>query len=282
MLETSFSVGPQHQEVTIKVPATAEELSRIRDWVRTHFGISFAADQGRIFEQRMRDFLAGHRITASELLGRMQSGADRSLTLRFAEAMSTNYTYFFREPESFDFLAKSVLPAVRGQLRVWCAAASSGDEPYSIAMTAREVLGDAASSSVKILGTDLSERQLRIAEQGLYPAHQLAQLGATRLQRWMSAVGLGQFAVVPEVRNMCTFRRLNLTSDTWPFEQKFHLIFLRNVLYYFDPPLRVQILERCYDVTEPGGYLITSLTEPLLDLKTRWKAKGSAIYWKPT
>jgi chemotaxis protein methyltransferase CheR len=98
----------------------------------------------------------------------------------------------------------------------------------------------------------------------------------------MSAVGLGQFAVVPEVRNMCTVRRLNLTSDTWPFEQKFHLIFLRNVLYYFDPPLRVQILERCYDVTEPGGYLITSLTEPLLDLKTRWKAKGSAIYWKPT
>lgn len=267
------------QTVTVKVPATEEELTRIRDWVRTHFGISFAADKGLVFEQRLRDFLGTHRVTASELLNRMHAN-DRQLALRFAEAMSTNYTYFFREPESFDFVQRSIFEPARAPLRIWCAAASSGDEPYSLAMLAREHFGASADHMVRTLGTDLSERQLKSAELGVYPVHQLAQLGAPRLQRWMRAVGLSQFEVADELKKMCTFRRLNLTSETWPFEQKFHVIFLRNVLYYFDPPLRLQILERCYDVTEPGGWLVTSLTEPLIDIKTRWKQVGSAIHWK--
>jgi len=268
------------QTLSRGVVIAESDRAEIRDWVRTHFGITFAADQGKVFEQRLVDFLANHRVNAPDLLQRMRGG-DRALTLRFAEAMSTNYTYFFREPESFDFLASKIFSQVKGPTRVWCAAASSGDEPYSVAMVAREVLGESAVN-VKILGTDLSERQLKTAESGIYPVHQLGQLGAHRLQRWMSAVGLGQFAVAPQVKELCVFRRLNLTADAWPFEQKFHVIFLRNVLYYFDPAVRLKILEKCFDAAEPGAWLITSLTEPMLDLKTRWRPQGSAIYWKPT
>lgn len=259
--------------------ASEGEATALRDWVRTHFGISFSPDKSQVFEQRLADFLTTHGLSASELLDHAKKG-DRALTLRFAEAMSTNYTYFFREAESFDFVGRTVLPSIAGEARIWCAAASSGDEPYSLAITALETRGEAARSSVRILGTDLSERQLRVAEQGIYPGHQVAHLSPERRTRWISPVGLGQFAVHDELKRMCTFRRLNLTADLWPFEQRFHLIFLRNVLYYFDPPMRAHVLEHCYDVTEPGGWLITSHTEPLLDLQTRWQQRASALYQK--
>ena len=254
------------------------QIQELRDWVRSHFGISFSVDKSQVFEQRLKDFISSHKVTAQQLIDRVKTG-DRALTLRFAEAMSTNYTYFFREEDSFEFVERTVLPAIPGQVRIWCAAASSGDEPYSLAISAQERRAD-ASTAVRILGTDLSERQLSVAEQGVYPAHQLAHVNEARRSRWFRSVGLGQFQINDEIKRMCTFRRLNLTAEVWPFEQRFHLIFLRNVLYYFDPPLRLQILERCYDATEPGGWLVTSHTEPLLDLKSRWRQRSSALYQK--
>jgi chemotaxis protein methyltransferase CheR len=84
--------------------------------------------------------------------------------------------------------------------------------------------------------------------------------------------------VVRELRELCTFRRMNLTQFPWPFENRFHIIFLRNVLYYFERPIRPRILECCYDVSVPGGWLLTSLTEPMLDIKTRWRRVAPAIY----
>jgi chemotaxis protein methyltransferase CheR len=263
------------------VPTSTDEgVELIREWVRTHFGMSFSSDKTGLFVQRLNEFLDQQKLSAAQLLARLQGG-DRALTLRLAEVMSTNYTFFFREGESFDFIARNVFPAfARRGARIWCAAASSGDEPYSLAMLANEVLGPEAQRTVKILGTDISERQLKLAEQGLYPAQQLGQLDAQRRQRWMRAVGLGQFEIAAELKQMCTFRRLNLTHAEWPFEQKFDLILVRNILYYFDPPLRSRILEQCFDVAEPGAWLITSLTEPLLEVKTRWTAMGSAIFRK--
>ncbi len=270
-----------HSAALALVPPTPDDgVEPLREWVRTRFGMSFSADKTGLFLQRLRDFLAAQHVSAAELLARLKAG-DRELTLRLAEVMSTNYTFFFREAESFDFIARTVFPAFsRSGARIWCAAASSGDEPYSLAMLANEVLGPDARRTVKILGTDISERQLKLAEQGIYPAQQLGQLDAARRQRWMRAIGLGQFEIASELKQMCTFRRLNLTQAEWPFEQKFDLILVRNILYYFEPPLRAQILEKCFDVAEPGAWLVTSLTEPLLEVKTRWTSMGSAIFRK--
>ena len=255
-----------------------EELqTALREWVHTHFGMSFTGDQRELFRSRIESFCTTQRMTLQGVLDRLLQG-DRALTLRLAEAVSTNHTFFFREPELFEFLKGTILPALPTGARVWSAAASSGDEAYSIAMTAHEHYGDAAYSLVRILGTDISERQLRTAEQGLCSVFQLETLSAARRARWLTAVGLGQFEIKRELRQMCTFRRMNLTTPPWPFEQRFHVIFLRNVLYYFEPSTRRRIIEACFDVTEPGGWLITSLTEPMIDLKTRWIQVAPAIF----
>jgi chemotaxis protein methyltransferase CheR len=271
--------------VSVAAPPVAlgerQPLDELVAWVRSHFGLSFTADQRELFASRVQAFCAANTLTLSGLLHKLVVVQDRTITLRLAETVSTNHTFFFREAELFELLAQAVLPSIAARpIRIWSAAASSGDEAYSIAITAQEVLGDAARTEVKILGTDLSERQLKIAEQGVFAQHQIATVSAARRQRWFQPAGLGQVALRPEARAMCTFRRMNLTTTPWPFEQRFHVIFLRNVLYYFDPSTRRQVVEACYDAAEPGAWLITSLTEPMLDLATRWTAVRPAVFRK--
>jgi chemotaxis protein methyltransferase CheR len=250
-------------------------------WIRTHFGLSFTGDQRGLIESRIGSFCGTVGHTVPSLLHQLVVLQDRALTLKLAEAVSTNHTFFFRESELFDLLAKEILPSIAARpIRIWSAAASSGDEAYSIAILANEVLGDAAQADVRILGTDLSERQLKTAEQAIYPAQQVASVSAARRHKWFQPAGLGQLAIRPEARRMCTFRRMNLTTQPWPFEQRFHVIFLRNVLYYFEPVTRRQVVEACYDAAEPGAWLITSLTEPMLDLTTRWSAIRPAVFRK--
>lgn len=256
-------------------------LADLNAWVRTHFGISFTADQRELFASRIQGFCTTNKLNPTELLHQLVVVRDRPLTMRFAEAVSTNHTFFFRENELFELLAKTVLPSVPTRpIRVWSAAASSGDEAYSIAIIAQELYGEAAQAQVRILGTDLSERQLKTAEQGIYSAQQVGTVSAARRSRWFQPAGLGQVAVRAELKSMCTFRRLNLTTMPWPFEHRFHVIFLRNVLYYFEPVTRQRIVEACYDAAEPGAWLITSLTEPMLDLVTRWTALSPAVFRK--
>lgn len=259
-------------------PDAQAALGALEQWVRASFGISFTADQRGTFEARIGGLCRELGCDAPRLLARLAAG-DRDATLKLAEAVSTNHTMFFREEEVFAYLAREIAPQLpAGELRLWSAAASSGDEACSLAITFLERLGAAAGTQVKILGTDLSERQVRAAEQGVYPLTQLQRLSPERRRRWFRPAGLGQFQVVPEVRGMCTFRRMNLTQLPWPFEQRFHVVFLRNVLYYFSPSTRRAVVEACFDVVEPGGWLITSLTEPMLDLVTRWTPVRPGVF----
>jgi chemotaxis protein methyltransferase CheR len=255
------------------VPAHEE----LRAWVRHQFGIAYGDDQALVFADRIETVCFEIKLTPEVLLLRLAAG-DVSVTRRLAEAVSTNHTYFFREPEVFELLSRCVFPALpAGGLRLWSAAASSGDEAYSLAIAAHEHFGPDAGDRVRVLGTDLSERQLRLAEEGAYPAYQLGELSPTRA-RWFEPAGPARFRVVPALRRMCTFRRLNLMVRPFPFEQRFHVVFLRNILFYFDPPVRRRLLEACYDATEPGGWLCTSLTESITDLQTRWVPVASAVY----
>jgi len=249
----------------------------LEQWVRGNFGISYTLDQRELFVSRIAAMCREHGCDPGVLLLRLMGG-EHAMILRLAEAVSTNHTLFFREEEVFDYLVETILPGLApGPVRLWSAAASSGDEAYTLAIVASERLVGAAAR-VKILGTDLSERQVRAAEQAVYPLVQLQRVSPERRRRWFRPAGLGQFAVAPELRAMCTFRRLNLTQRPWPFEQRFHVIMLRNVLYYFDPSTRRALVEACYDAAEPGGWLITSLTEPMLDLTTRWTAVRPGVF----
>lgn len=254
-------------------------LQALREWADRHVGIQFKPEQYELFEMRLRSLADDLGVDLDTLAVRVYSG-DRATVIRLAEAVSTNHTFFFREPEMFDLLGQEILPSLAdaAQIRIWSAACSSGDEAYSIAICAHERLGDRAGR-VRVLGTDISERQVRAAERGLYPLHQLVGVGP-RLRDCFTSVGVGHFEVLQKYRDMCMFRRMNLTLYPWPFEQAFHVIFLRNVLYYFAPDVCQRVLDTCYDFAEPGAWLITSLTEPMVDVQTRWSRVRPAVFRK--
>ena len=255
-----------------------EAVSALEAWVGQNFGIRYGADQRGLFAGRIAALSRDLNVPPVIILTRVVSG-DRTTIVRLGEAVSTNHTLFFREDEIFDYLAGEIIPRMPpGPTRVWSAATSSGDEAYSLAIAFLEAWGPAAAARVRILGTDLSERQVRAAEAAVYPQPQLQRLSPDRRKRWFHPAGLGQFAVGAEARGLCTFRRFNLTQSPWPFEQRFHLIFLRNVLYYFEPDVRRKVVESCFDAAEPGAWLVTSLTEPMLDLITRWTPVRPAVF----
>ncbi|MET0390710.1 MAG: CheR family methyltransferase [Polyangiales bacterium] len=257
----------------------AETYARLGAWIKRQLGIVFAPDQKAQFSERLRRFTTSKGIAPAALLAALERG-DPGLTCELAEVMSTNYTFFLREVETFEFLRKHVLPFLPSEeVRLWSAATSSGDEAYTLAMYCLEQFGPQARERIKILGTDLSQKQIQLAEAGRYPQEQLSLVDNTRRALWFTPVEQGrQYEVKPALRELCTFRRLNLTQLPWPFEQRFHVIMLRNVLYYMERPMCVRILESCYDAAAQGAWLFTSITEPMFDLETRWKRVAPAIY----
>lgn len=268
------------REAEVQLSAqSAEVMDGLRAWVRSHAGIVFASDQEELFDDRIESLCRELRTSPMRLLARVREG-DHAYSLRLVEAASTNYTFFFREPEVFAILRDTVFPEFgRGRdLRIWSAACSSGDEAYSLAIQARESLGEEALQRVRILGTDISERQLRRAEEAVYPRDQISGISPQRMAANFALMPAEGVRVRKAIHQMCTFRRLNLTQMPWPFALKFHVIFLRNVLYYFEPAMRKQVLDACYAVTEPGGYLFTSLTEPMIDVDTRYVQLRPAVF----
>jgi chemotaxis protein methyltransferase CheR len=253
----------------------------IRDWLAESCGMSFP--------EKKRDLLT-HRITRVQerfgfpsleaLADQLTRTGDVDLKLAVIHAASTNHTYFFREPQALDFFRDQILrsPLAQEGLRVWSAAASSGDEAYSLAIIASQAFGVMAPSRISILGTDISLPAIKQAEAAIYNTNHLEHVPADILQQYFVPAGMGQSRVTPEIHRLCTFRRLNLKVSPYPFSKSFHVIFCRNILYYFDRQHQFQILEQLYDVAEPGGWLITSVTETVRDLRTRWQPVTNAIY----
>lgn len=255
-----------------------EALRSLRVWVAQRLGLVFDT-QLETFEQRIFAYCRRRRVTLAELVLDLERESEAAV-VGIAEAVSTNHTAFFREPEAFDVLRTVILPTLpQGEpWRLWSAAASSGEEAYSLAFTIRDTLDPMEASRVRILGTDLARRQVQRAETGRYPRF-LHPADAAFTRRFEID---GADLVVPErVRAMCVFRTLNLARQPWPFSQQFHVVFLRNVLYYFHPDVQRRVVEACYDVTTPGGWLVTSLTEPLLNLRTRWERIGPGVHRRP-
>jgi chemotaxis protein methyltransferase CheR len=260
----------------------AELTEAIRAWIESRLGFRFGAEQDQLFRARLELLCRPANMSAQQVYSRLTAG-DHALMLRAGEVFSTNYTMFFRESEVFDVVRTSVIPTLPtdGGLRLWSAAASSGEEAYSLAIFFQELLGEwLALARVRILGTDISEGLIRAAERGTYPALALEVMSGERRMRYFEPADAAQFRARASLRQMCTFRRMNLNQSVWPFTQRFHLIFLRNVLYYFDANVQRHVVEACYDATEPGGWLITSLTEPMLDVSTRWLPVQPGVFRK--
>jgi chemotaxis protein methyltransferase CheR len=215
----------------------------------------------------------------------VQQDASGQLFTEMIDALTTNHTSFFREARHFDFLREQILPrlAENASLHVWSAACSSGEEPYSIAFSLIETLGEQAFSRVSITATDISTRVLDKARKAIYPLSALAALSdAMRRKCLMKGIGhyAGHCQVKPEVKAMINFSQLNLLHDcssVGPFD----VIFCRNVMIYFDLPTQQAVVNRLASRLTPGGYLLIGHAESLNGVKHSLEYICSATYRKP-
>ena len=196
----------------------------------------------------------------------------------FINALTTNLTAFFREQHHFGVL-EELLAAKRGQSwRIWCSAASTGEEPYSIAMTATEVLG--ASGSFHLVNSDIDTKVLATAARGVYKADGVKGLSPERLQRhFMRGKGAnaGLMRVKPELQKHMEFLTVNLIQEL-PFREPFDIVFCRNVMIYFDAATQRQVLERIHRVMKPGGMLFVGHAENFSDARSLFALRGKTVY----
>lgn len=197
----------------------------------------------------------------------------------FVNAFTINHTAFFREQHHFNILAKFARSRKK-PLSVWCCAASTGEEPYSIAMTLRESCV-APETGVSILATDIDTRAVAAAQEGMYSDERAKPVPEAYLHKYFQR-GTGRRAgmvrVKPILRNMIDFDVMNLLSQDWPAEQKFDAIFCRNTMIYFDKTTQTKLLERFASVTKPGGLLFVGHSENFTYLTKAFRLQGQTVY----
>ena len=203
-------------------------------------------------------------------------------------AITTNVTSFFRENHHFEQLARRMLPeamarnAQSRRLRIWSAGCSSGEEPYSIAMTLAETLPTTPRWDAKILATDIDSEMVATAANGIYAEDRVNGIDAERQRRWLQRGGgehAGMFKMRPELGALITFRSLNLLGE-WPLKGPFDVIFCRNVMIYFDQPTRERLLSRFASVLSDGGYLCIGHSESIHSSTLPYRLVGRTIYCK--
>ena len=234
----------------------------------------------RMRQLGMKDFADYFRLVDAD--------ANGDETVHLLDVISTNVTSFYREARHFEVLTELLRKweqAGQTTFRIWCAAASTGEEPYTIAFTVRDALHN--GTDARILATDISTRVLGRARAAVYTARDLEKVPRPVVnkyfQRQHSADANGgpeTYSVVPEVRNMITFARLNLATPPFPMRGPFDVVFCRNVMIYFDDAIRTRLLADCYRLLRPGGYLMVGHAESLTGILSEFKSVEPAVYIK--
>jgi chemotaxis protein methyltransferase CheR len=265
-----------------------EEFGLFRSFIYRNFGINLTEAKRALLMNRLQKILKKKGFTSfKDYYESIQK--DKSLTelSELIDAVSTNHTFFFRESAHFDYLVKNSLPelipkiASKGQkdLRVWCAASSTGEEPYVIAMLIMEYLGnDYRNWSAGLLATDISNDALNTAMQGIYTSERMSQVPKKYQHSYFNKIGPDQYQVKEHLKQEVLYRRFNLMNERFPFKKPFHIIFCRNVMIYFDQKTRAGLVQRLYDFTTPGGYLFIGNAETLGRNETQFTYIAPSIY----
>jgi chemotaxis protein methyltransferase CheR len=203
------------------------------------------------------------------------------------DLISTNKTDFFREPKHFDFLRELILPKLAQQkrIRIWSSACSTGEEPYTIAMTLQDGVSDPGQWDFKILATDLSTRVLAKAAEGVYDAERVREVSPEIVRRhFLRGRGNSEclLKVKPHLTAMIRFRRLNLMDEQYPIKSPLDLIFCRNAMIYFDRPTQERLVNKFYRYLKPGGHLFIGHSESLQWVNHPFETVAPTIYQKGT
>jgi chemotaxis protein methyltransferase CheR len=272
------------QETGKEFEFTRHDFERVRGLIYQKAGISLAdSKQEMVYSRLARRLRATGIASFVTYLDSLEAGRMEGEWESFTNALTTNLTSFFREAHHFPLLAEHALQARRqhgGNLTVWCSASSTGEEPYSIAMTLCEAF-DTLTPPVSIIATDIDTNVLATASAGVYPLERVEKLESARLRRFfMKGKGSqeGQVRVREELRKLVTFKPLNLLSDSWQVTGPFDVIFCRNVMIYFDKPTQRRILSRFVPLMKGDGLLFAGHSENFLYVSDALRLRGKTVY----
>ena len=272
---------------------SADAYRTLADLVYKHSRIRLGPDKQPMIVNRLRKRLRALGLAScDEYCAVLRSGLrGREEIERLVDLISTNHTQFFREPAHFKFLAERILPllvarpaGVGAALRIWCAAASSGEEAYTIAMVLAEFTRLQGPADWQVEASDISNRMLEIAGRGIYPLDARHALSPDLLRRYFQR-GVGTYAgscrIKAELRERVRFQRINLFQPEYPLARDQQVIFCRNVMIYFDPPSRETLVEKLTRQLARGGYLVIGHSESLLGIRHGLESVRQSVYRKP-
>jgi chemotaxis protein methyltransferase CheR len=256
---------------------TPSDYDFLRKMLKIRSGLVLAAEKHYLAESRLMPIARKHGLfNLTGLVAKLKGPEAEALTVEVVEAMTTNESFFFRDKSPFEQFRDTIMPALMAartashRIRIWCAAASTGQEPYSLAIALKEMGKDLKGWRVEIVATDLSNEVLEKAKAGIYTQFEVQRgLPALMLIKYFTQTG-ELWQVAPEIRGMVKFLPINLLHD-FSNLGRFDLVFCRNVLIYFDQATKTGVLDRIADVTERDGFLVLGGAETVVGLTTRFK-----------
>jgi chemotaxis protein methyltransferase CheR len=260
-------------------PFTQGDFARVRNLIYEYAGISLSPIKKEMVYSRLARRLRALGHSSFETYLAYVEANDEEVE-GFVNALTTNLTAFFREGHHFDILAQQIQTAHARPFRIWCAAASTGEEAYSLAMTACEVF-DTLTPPVTILASDIDTHVLRTASEGIYPVDRVDKLAPDRLRRFFlrgSGNRAGFVRVRPELQALLQFERINLLDSQWPMQTAFDAIFCRNVMIYFDKATQLRLLQRFKPLLQAHGLFYAGHSESFLHAAELFRSRGRTVY----
>lgn len=279
-MELSRTTAPEALTSQREFHFTLDDFERVRQLIYKHAGISLApVKKDMVYSRLARRLRALNYATFAEYLAHLERGDEAEWEV-FVNSLTTNLTSFFRENHHFDILRQQMRDCKSRPFRIWCSASSTGEEPYTLAITACEAY-DTLTPPVQIFASDIDTNVLNAARAGVYPMERVEKLSTERLRRFFlrgAGKHVGQARVRPELQSLISFDRINLLDKQWPMRTQFDAIFCRNVMIYFDKETQYQILARFKPFLTPHGFLYAGHSESFLHAADLFRSRGRTVY----
>lgn len=251
-------------------PITRDEFSLLKKIFSERYGIELKDQKKTLVESRLSKVLQTRGMTSlSEYLEALFQDKSGAIEQEMVEKLTTNHTFFLREEDHFIYLKEHVLPYLANtvkdkDLRIWSAGCSSGEEAYTLVMFLADFFNYSWDQwNTKILATDISSAVLAKAVNGIYPEESIWNLPSKWRKLYFTRINEEEVQICQKIRDEVYFRHLNLHEPVFPFKRKFHVIFCRNVMIYFNTQMKQELIRKFYQWTEPGGYLFIGHSESL-------------------
>ncbi len=258
------------------------DFERIRKLIYKEAGISLnPSKKDMVYGRLVRRIRELKLATFAAYVDYLESVSGKREFEQFVNALTTNLTFFFREEHHFPILAdhlKQRAAAGASELSIWCAASSTGEEPYSLAITALEAFPLSGKPAISIMATDLDTSVLETGRKGIYPEDKIARLPPGHAHKYFDKLPDGTYQAKAVLRNMITFQRLNLIENNWALRKQFDAIFCRNVMIYFDRDTQFAVLKKFAPLLKPDGLLFVGHSENFYFASDYFQLRGKTVY----